>query len=56
MPLTTKGKFVIIFALRLSLALLAAFATQGCNRFREDAQHRHLAARVKGSRRVAAVE
>ena len=47
MPLTTKGKFVIIFALRLSLALLAAFATQGCNRFREDAQHRHLAARVK---------
>src|SRR5882724_6393840 len=36
-----------IFALRLSLVLLAAFATQGCNRFREDARTRHLAARVK---------
>ncbi len=46
MPLTTKRKFVI-FALRLSLALVAAFATQGCNRFREDARTRHLAARVK---------
>src|SRR6266403_1784288 len=46
MPLTTKRKFVI-FALRLSLAMLAAFATQGCNRVREDAQARHLAARVK---------
>ena len=46
MPPTTKGKFVI-FALTLSLALLAAFATQGCNRFREDARARHLAACVK---------
>jgi mannosidase alpha-like ER degradation enhancer 2 len=46
MPLTTKGKFVI-FTLRLWLALLATCATHGCNRFREDAQARHLAARVK---------
>jgi ER degradation enhancer, mannosidase alpha-like 2 len=46
MPLATKRKFVV-FALRLSLALLAAFATQGCNRVREDAHARHLATRVK---------
>ncbi|HTG29444.1 MAG TPA: glycoside hydrolase family 47 protein, partial [Methylomirabilota bacterium] len=46
MPLTTKRKF-LIFALRVSFVLLAAFAMQGCNRVREDAQARHLAARVK---------
>ena len=45
MPLTTKGKFVI-FALRLSSVLLAVFLTS-CNRVREDAHARHVAARVK---------
>ncbi len=46
MPLTTKSKF-IIFALRVSSVVLAVFLTSGCNRFREDAHARHVAARVK---------
>src|SRR6266545_3879486 len=46
MPLTTKSKF-IIFALRVSSVVLAFFLTSGCNRFREDAHARHVAARVK---------
>src|SRR6266545_2961454 len=46
MPLTTKSKLAI-FALRLSSVVLAVFLTSGCNRFREDAHARHVAARVK---------
>jgi len=46
MSLTTKSKLAI-FALRLSSVVLAVFLTSGCNRVREDAHARHVAARVK---------